>query len=170
MKTYKDFAENTERRRTNIIYIPQRGFREQLVEDSWKKVLRGDEIKVGDIFGSADGLVRIKEIAGNSKKDCYYCSVVSPSHNQVSKNDIFSYSVDELFIGEKENPDDWELRMLRPDITDEPRHKKVDVINTKPMSENSIFQDGEKSTTTQLLNWLGLISGELINRNQKEIK
>ena len=136
MKTYRDFTEDTERRRTKLIYIPHRGFRQQLIEDCWKKVLRGDDIQKGDIFGSSDGLVKVKEIMDKSKKDCYWCSILVPSHNEVSKNDIFSYSVDELFIGEDENPDNWNLEMLRDDITDQPKHRKVDKINTKPVVEN----------------------------------
>ena len=136
MKTYRDFTEDTERRRTKLIYIPHRGFRQQLIEDCWKKVLRGDEIQKGDVFGSSDGLVRVKEIIDKTKKDCYWCSILVPSHNEVSKNDIFSYSVDELFIGEDENTDNWNLEMLRDDITDQPKHRKVDKINTKPVVEN----------------------------------
>ena len=136
MKTYRDFTEDTERRRTKLIYIPHRGFRQQLIEDCWKKVLRGDEIQKGDVFGSSDGLVRVKEIMDKTRKDCYWCSVISPSHNEVSKNDIFSYSVDELFIGEDENPDNWNLEMLKDEITDQPKHKKVDKISTKVRVEN----------------------------------
>ena len=171
MKKYKDYIEDTERRRTKVIYSQRNGFRTKLVEDSWKKVLRMDGIQVGDVFGSSDGLVKVKEVINKSKgNDCYWCSVITPSHNEVSKNDIFSYSVDELFVGEDDNPDNWKLEMLRDDIIDQPKHKKIDKINTKPVVEDfsSIFQDGEISSTDQLLRWLGLIVGELINRNKKE--
>ena len=138
MKTYREFCnEDFERRRTKLVYSQGMGFRTKMInEDSWKKVLRGDEIQKGDVFGSSDGLVRVKEIMDKTRKDCYWCSVISPSHNEVSKNDIFSYSVDELFVGEDENPDNWNLEMLKDDITDQPKHKKVDKINTKPVVEN----------------------------------
>ena len=137
MKTFRGYTEGVERRRTKVIHTKQEGFREQLIEDSWKKVLRGDEIQKGDVFGSSDGLVRVKEIMDKTRKDCYWCSVISPSHNEVSKNDIFSYSVDELFIGEDENPENWNLEMLRDDITDQPKHKNVDKISTKVRVENT---------------------------------
>jgi len=136
MKTFRGYTEGVERRRTKLLYSQRMGFRQQLIEDSWKKVLRGDEIQKGDVYGSSDGLVRVKEIIDKTKKDCYWCSILVPSHNEVSKNDIFSYSVDELFIGEDENPDNWNLEMLRDDITDQPKHRKVDKINTKPVVEN----------------------------------
>ena len=173
MKKYKDYIEDTERGRTKVIHTKKEGFRLKLIEDSWKKVLRMDGIQVGDVFGSSDGLVKVKEIVTKSRgNDYYWCSVITPSHNEVSKNDIFSYSVDELFVGEDDNPDNWKLEMLRDDISDTPRHKKIDKINTKPVVENfsSLFQDGEISSTKQLLHWLGLIVGELINRNKKEKK
>ena len=137
MKTFRGYTEGVERRRTKVIHTKQEGFREQLIEDSWKKVLRGDEIQKGDVFGSSDGLVRVKEIMDKTRKDCYWCSVISPSHNEVSKNDIFSYSVDELFVGEDENPDNWNFEMLRDDITDQPKHKNVDKISTKVRVENT---------------------------------
>ena len=137
MKTFRGYTEGVERRRTKVIHTKQEGFREQLIEDCWKKVLRGDEIQKGDVFGSSDGLVRVKEIMDKTRKDCYWCSVISPSHNEVSKNDIFSYSVDELFIGEDENPENWNLEMLRDDITDQPKHKNVDKISTKVRVENT---------------------------------
>lgn len=136
MKTFRGYTEGVERRRTKLLYSQRMGFRQQLIEDCWKKVLRGDEIQKGDVYGSSDGLVRVKEIIDKTKKDCYWCSILVPSHNEVSKNDIFSYSVDELFIGEDENPDNWNLEMLRDDITDQPKHRKVDKINTKPVVEN----------------------------------
>ena len=138
MKTYREFCnEDFERRRTKLVYSQGMGFRTKMInEDSWKKVLRGDEIQKGDVFGSSDGLVRVKEIMDKTRKDCYWCSVISPSHNEVSKNDIFSYSVDELFIGEDENPDNWNLEMLKDEITDQPKHKKVDKISTKVRVEN----------------------------------
>ena len=137
MKTFRGYTEGVERRRTKVIHTKQEGFREQLIEDCWKKVLRGDEIQKGDVFGSSDGLVRVKEIMDKTRKDCYWCSVISPSHNEVSKNDIFSYSVDELFVGEDENPDNWNFEMLRDDITDQPKHKNVDKISTKVRVENT---------------------------------
>ena len=138
MKTYREFCnEDFDRRRTKLVYSQRMGFRMKMInEDSWKKVLRGDEIQKGDVFGSSDGLVRVKEIMDKTRKDCYWCSVISPSHNEVSKNDIFSYSVDELFVGEDENPDNWNFEMLRDDITDQPKHKKVDKISTKVRVEN----------------------------------
>jgi len=138
MKTYREFCnEDFERRRTKLVYSQGMGFRTKMInEDSWKKVLRGDEIQKGDVFGSSDGLVRVKEIMDKTRKDCYWCSVISPSHNEVSKNDIFSYSVDELFVGEDENPDNWNFEMLRDDITDQPKHKNVDKISTKVRVEN----------------------------------
>ena len=137
MKTFRGYTEGVERRRTKVIHTKQEGFREQLIEDCWKKVLRGDEIQKGDVFGSSDGLVRVKEIMDKTRKDCYWCSVISPSHNEVSKNDIFSYSVDDLFVGEDGNPDNWNLEMLRDDITDQPKHKNVDKISTKVRVENT---------------------------------
>lgn len=138
MKTYREFCnEDFDRRRTKLVYSPRMGFRMKMInEDSWKKVLRGDEIQKGDVFGSSDGLVRVKEIMDKTRKDCYWCSVISPSHNEVSKNDIFSYSVDELFVGEDGNPDNWNLEMLKDEITDQPKHKKVDKISTKVRVEN----------------------------------
>ena len=138
MKTYREFCnEDFDRRRTKLVYSQRMGFRMKMInEDSWKKVLRGDEIQKGDVFGSSDGLVRVKEIMDKTRKDCYWCSVISPSHNEVSKNDIFSYSVDELFVGEDENPDNWNFEMLRDDITDQPKHKNVDKISTKVRVEN----------------------------------
>jgi len=138
MKTYREFCnEDFDRRRTKLVYSQRMGFRMKMInEDSWKKVLRGDEIQKGDVFGSSDGLVRVKEIMDKTRKDCYWCSVISPSHNEVSKNDIFSYSVDELFVGEDGNPDNWNLDMLKDDITDQPKHKNVDKISTKVRVEN----------------------------------
>ena len=138
MKTYREFCnEDFERRRTKLVYSQGMGFRTKMInEDSWKKVLRGDDIQKGDVFGSSDGLVRVKEIIDKTKKDCYWCSILLPSHNEVSKGDIFSYSVDELFVGEDGNPDNWNLDMLKDDITDQPKHKNVDKISTKVRVEN----------------------------------
>ena len=120
-----------------------------------------------ELYGTADGIVKIVapiNKSGNTK--CFWGRIMKPSHNEVKAGDVLSYDWDELFVMDGKA----DVGGLNADILDTISHKTTDKINTKPMTENSIFQDGTKSTTTELLNWLGLITGELINRNQKEMK
>jgi hypothetical protein len=167
MKSYKDFINLENNERTKMIF--SNGFREQLIESSWKRLEKEDEVMKDQIYGTSDGLVKIVSPLHKKGKGGYWGRIMKNSHNEIKVGDVISYDFDELYVGDGEDTSRWELDGLRDDILDSIKHKTIDKINTKvKMTENSIFKDGEISSTDQLLRWLGLIVGELINRNKKE--
>ena len=166
MKTYKDFVDESIKERTEMIFSNKK-FRHKLVEDGWKRLNSEDEIMKDELYGTADGIVKIVSPinkSGNTK--CFWGRIMKPSHNEIKAGDVLSYDWDELFVSDGKA----DVGGLHADILDTISHKTTDKINTKPMVEKSIFKDGEVSSTKQLLNWLGLISAELINRNNKELR
>ena len=159
MKSYKDYTDDINRMRTKTIF--SNGFREQLIEDSWKKLDGEDKVVKGDLYGTADGMIKI---ISNKEGKQFWGRIEEPSHNEIKVGDVISYNWDELFVG------DGDIDSLRDDILGTIKHKKVDKINTRPVVEkfSSLFQDGEISSTKELLKWAGLIVGELIKRHKKE--
>lgn len=158
MKSYKDFINEDNSRRTKMIF--SNGFRQQLIEDSWKRLDGEEKVVKGELYGTADGMIRI---TSNKEGKQFWGRIEQPSHNEVKVGDVISYDWDELFVG------DGDIESLRDDVLDTIKHKKIDKINTKPVVEkfSSIFQDGEISSTNQLYRWLILITTELLDRNRE---
>ena len=164
--TYKDFVDEGIKERTEMIFSNKK-FRQKLVEDGWKRLSSEDEVMKDELYGTADGIVKIvSPIKQSGNRSSFWGRIMKPSHNEVKAGDVLSFDFDEIFVMDGKA----DVGGLKADILDTISHKTTEKINTKPMAENSIFKDGEVSSTKQLLRWLGLITNELINRNKKEIK
>jgi len=122
-----------DRRRTNLVFSNTNGFRSQLMEDGWCRLKRDDEVIEGEIYGTADGTVKIINKIENDRG--WWGKVIKPSHGEIAAGDVFSYEYDELFVGQHANKKKWQLDALRDDVLDTPSHKNVDKINTKPTEE-----------------------------------
>jgi hypothetical protein len=103
------------------------------MEDGWCRLKRDDEVIEGEIYGTADGTVKIINKIENDRG--WWGKVIKPSHGEIAAGDVFSYEYDELFVGRTTNKDKWQLDALRDDVLDTPSHKNVDKINTKPTEE-----------------------------------
>ena len=166
MKTYKSFVYEDIKQRTEMIFSNKK-FRQKLVEDGWKRLSSEDEVMKDELYGTADGIVKIvSPIKQSGNRSSFWARIMKPSHNEVKAGDVLSFDFDEIFVMDGKA----DISGLRDEILGTSKHKTTEKINTKPMAENSIFKDGEVSSTKQLLRWMGLITNELINRNKKEIK
>ena len=113
------------------------GFRRQLMEDGWCRLKRDDEVIEGEIYGTADGLVKIMKKTEDNEE--WWGKIIKPSHGETKEGDVFSYRWDELFVGQHRNKDKWQVDALRDEILDTPRHKNVDKINLKPTQEERML-------------------------------
>ena len=135
MKTFRGYTEGVSRIRSKVIYSKERGFQQQLIEDGWRRLDNVEDIIQDEIYGTADGLVKIVSTINGSGKG-FWGRVVKPSHNQIKIGDVLSYDFDELFVGEGEDTSSWSIEGLKCDVLDTIRHKNIDKINTKPVVEN----------------------------------
>ena len=98
----------------------------------WRKLLRPDDVVIGSVYGSADGMVRVQDKAPRGQ---FYGKVLQPIHTEVSKGDVFIYDYDDLYSG-----DGRDLEGLRDYILDGVKHKNVDDVNIHPrMNEEEIL-------------------------------
>ncbi len=104
----------------------------------WRKLLRPDDLVIGSIYGSADGMVRVQDKAPRGQ---FYGKVLQPIHTEVGKGDVFIYDYDDLYSG-----DGRDLEGLRDYILDGVKHKNVDDVNIHPrMNEQEEILLYEKS-------------------------
>ena len=98
----------------------------------WRKLLRPDDVVIGSVYGSADGMVRVQDKAPRGQ---FYGKVLQPIHTEVGKGDVFIYDYDDLYSG-----DGRDLEGLRDYILDGVKHKNVDDVNIHPrMNEEEIL-------------------------------
>ena len=98
----------------------------------WRKLLRPDDVVIGSVYGSADGMVRVRDKAPRGQ---FYGKVLQPIHTEVGKGDVFIYDFDDLYSG-----DGRDLEGLRDYILDGVKHKNVDDVNIHPrMNEEEIL-------------------------------
>ena len=98
----------------------------------WRKLLRPDDVVIGSIYGSADGMVRVQDKAPRGQ---FYGKLLQPIHTEVGKGDVFIYDWDDLYSG-----DGRDLEGLRDYILDGVKHKNVDDVNIHPrMNEEEIL-------------------------------
>ena len=98
----------------------------------WRKLLRPDDVVIGSIYGSADGMVKVQD---KTTRGQFYGKVLQPIHTEVGKGDVFIYDYDDLYSG-----DGRDLEGLRDYILDGVKHKNVDDVNIHPrMNEEEIL-------------------------------
>ena len=98
----------------------------------WRKLLRPEDVVIGSVYGSADGMVRVQDKAPRGQ---FYGKVLQPIHTEVGKGDVFIYDYDDLYSG-----DGRDLEGLRDYILDGVKHKNVDDVNIHPrMNEEEIL-------------------------------
>ena len=98
----------------------------------WRKLLRPDDVVIGSVYGSADGMVKVQDKAPRGQ---FYGKVLQPIHTEIGKGDVFIYDYDDLYSG-----DGRDLEGLRDYILDGVKHKNVDDVNIHPrMNEEEIL-------------------------------
>jgi len=103
----------------------------------WKRVARPDLVFPNNIYGSADGLVRIK--SDEAEPDgSFWGEIEEPIHNECKKGDVFSYDYTELYLGTADKWSDWKLSGLADYILQGVKHKNKDGVNTHPVIERSV--------------------------------
>ena len=107
-------------------------------KDEWYNLQRYEDIIIGGVYGSADGLVRVKE--ASTKPDEIFGEVIYSTNPDIHKGDVFSYRFDELYRGADNKWKNWNTEALRDYILGQARHKNVDDINTNPVMENDIYE------------------------------
>ena len=90
----------------------------------WRKLLRPDDVVIGSVYGSADGMVKVQD---KTTRGQFYGKVLQPIHTEVGKGDVFIYDYDDLYSG-----DGRDLEGLRDYILDGVKHKNVDDVNIHP--------------------------------------
>ena len=104
----------------------------------WRKLLRPDDVVIGSVYGSADGMVKVQD---KTTRGQFYGKVLQPIHTEVGKGDVFIYDYDDLYSG-----DGRDLEGLRDYILDGVKHKNVDDVNIHPrMNEQEEILLYEKS-------------------------
>ena len=115
----------------NAREIHENEFRElmQIYErKGWMRIVRAEEVIIGDVYGTLDGLVKVKDNAEDEGR--FWGEVIEPLHKDINKGDVFEYSYEDLYVGYPKDIDalkDW--------IINGAKHKNIDVVNTKPMQE-----------------------------------
>ena len=98
----------------------------------WRKLLRPDDVVIGSVYGSADGMVKVQD---KTTRGQFYGKVLQPIHTEVGKGDVFIYDYDDLYSG-----DGRDLEGLRDYILDGVKHKNVDDVTIHPrMNEEEIL-------------------------------
>ena len=103
----------------------------------WRKLQRTDDVVIGSIYCSADGMVRVQDKAPRGQ---FYGKVLQPIHTEVGKGDVFIYDYDDLYSG-----DGRDLEGLRDYILDGVKHKNVDDVNIHPRMNKEEILLYEKS-------------------------
>ena len=80
----------------------------------WRKLLRPDDVVIGSVYGSADGMVKVQD---KTTRGQFYGKVLQPIHTEVGKGDVFIYDYDDLYSG-----DGRDLEGLRDYILDGVKH------------------------------------------------
>jgi len=112
----------------NAREIHENEFREliQIYErKGWMRIVRAEEVIIGDVYGTLDGLVKVKDNAEDEGN--FWGEVIEPLHKDINKGDVFEYSYEDLYVGNPNALKDW--------IINGAKHKNIDVVNTKPMQE-----------------------------------
>jgi len=128
MKTLRDLRREVS---LNAREIHENEFREliQIYErKGWMRIVRAEEVIIGDVYGTLDGLVKVKDNAEDEGN--FWGEVIEPLHKDINKGDVFEYSYEDLYVG---NPKD--INALKDWIINGAKHKNIDVVNTKPMQE-----------------------------------
>ena len=128
MKTLRDLRREVA---LNAREIHENEFREliQIYErKGWMRIVRAEEVIIGDVYGTLDGLVKVKDDAEDEGN--FWGEVIEPLHKDINKGDVFEYSYEDLYVG---NPKD--IDALKDWIINGAKHKNIDVVNTKPMQE-----------------------------------
>jgi len=128
MKTLRDLRREVA---LNAREIHENEFREliQIYErKGWMRIVRAEEVIIGDVYGTLDGLVKVKDNAEDEGR--FWGEVIEPLHKDINKGDVFEYSYEDLYVG---NPID--IDALKDWIINGAKHKNIDVVNTKPMQE-----------------------------------
>ena len=115
----------------NAREIHENEFREliQIYErKGWMRIVRAEEVIIGDVYGTIDGLVKVKDDAEDEGN--FWGEVIEPLHKDINKGDVFEYSYEDLYVGDPKN-----INALKDWIINGAKHKNIDVINTKPMQE-----------------------------------
>ena len=63
----------------------------------WRKLQRTDDVVIGSVYGSADGMVKVQD---KTTRGQFYGKVLQPIHTEVGKGDVFIYDYDNLYSGE----------------------------------------------------------------------
>jgi hypothetical protein len=92
------------------------------------RIVRAEEVVIGDVYGTIDGLVKVKDNAEDEGN--FWGEVIEPLHKDINKGDVFEYSYEDLYVGDPKN-----INALKDWIINGAKHKNIDVINTKPMQE-----------------------------------
>ena len=90
----------------------------------WRKLQRQDDVVIGSIYGSADGMVKVQD---KTTRGQFYGKVLQPIHTEISKGDVYIYDWDDFYEG-----DGRDLEGLRDWIIDGVKHKNVDDVNIHP--------------------------------------
>ena len=131
MKTLRDLRREVALNSLNAREIHENEFIElmQIYErKGWMRIVRAEEVVIGDVYGTIDGLVKVKDNAEDEGN--FWGEVIEPLHKDINKGDVFEYSYEDLYVGNTKDIDalkDW--------IINGAKHKNIDVINTKPMQE-----------------------------------
>ena len=131
MKTLRDLRREVALNSLNAREIHENEFLElmQIYErKGWMRIVRAEEVVIGDVYGTIDGLVKVKDDAEDEGN--FWGEVIEPLHKDINKGDVFEYSYEDLYVG---NPKD--INALKDWIINGAKHKNIDVINTKPMQE-----------------------------------
>ena len=86
----------------------------------WRKLQRQDDVVIGSIYGSADGMVKVQD---KTTRGQFYGKVLQPIHTEISKGDVYIYDWDDFYEG-----DGRDLEGLRDWIIDGVKHKNVDGV------------------------------------------
>ena len=136
MKTYREYTEGVSRMRSKVIYSKERGFQQQLIEDGWRRLDDEKSVMKDEIYGTADGLIKVVSPINVSGKG-FWGRILTASHNEVKAGDVLSYDFDELFVGDGDDTSSWSIEGLRDDVLDTIKHKTTDKINTRVVVENN---------------------------------
>lgn len=107
--------------------------------DGWRRMRKAEDVLIEKVYGSADGVVKIKDFADESGE--FWGEVIIPIHNQVAKGDIFTYTFDDLYLGNSDKVQDWDLDGLRDHIIGGVKHKAVDDVVTNPTIEQKLYEE-----------------------------
>ena len=98
----------------------------------WVRIVRAEEVIIGDVYGTIDGIIKIKDETDTEGK--FWGEVLEPIHKDIKKGDVFEYSYEDLYVG-----DPKDVEALKDWIIDGSKHKNVDKINLHPTQEERML-------------------------------